>query len=90
MIRYKVLSWRGIPAQIKVYGEGRPLARQLPDSFQEEIDRVAMREGMAGTEAYLEAWEWTGMLDFEGEAADVGEAADAVIAELIRKHAEEA
>ena len=69
MIRYKVLYWRDIPAQIKVYGEGRPVAIPLPDRFQEEIDSVAMREGLAGSEAYLEAWQWSEMREFAGDEA---------------------
>jgi hypothetical protein len=80
MIRYKVLYWRDIPAQIKVYGEGRPVAKPLPDRFQEEIDRVAMREGLHESDAYLEAWQWSEMREFDGGAEN---AAESIVEELI-------
>lgn len=32
MARYRILSWRGIPAQVKAFEEGRrPFRAQLPD-----------------------------------------------------------
>jgi hypothetical protein len=78
--RYRVLSWRGIPAQVKVIGEGsRPISRPLPERFQQEIDRVAMREGLAGTDEYLEQWEWSADVERAGEPQEV---LDAVLAEL--------
>ena len=58
MAEYKVLSWRGIPAQVKAYGEGGTQSATMPDRYQTEIDRVAMREGLAGSDAYLEQWKW--------------------------------
>ena len=45
---------------IKVGGEGGPeLSRQLPDAFQQAIDAEAMRQGLVGSDAYLEQWRWT-------------------------------
>ena len=80
MARYQVLYWKHIPAQVKVSEEGnRPISRPMPDRFQVEIDRVAMQEGLAGSDAYLEHWKWTPKLDRPGTA---GEVADAVIREL--------
>jgi hypothetical protein len=80
MARYRILSWRGIPAQLKVFREdGRPLSRALPDWFIEEIDRVAMREGLAGTDDYLSQWQWSDEHEQPGSAEEV---AAAVTAEL--------
>ncbi len=46
MSRYRVLTWGGIPAQIKVYPEhGRPRSLQLTAWLIHEIDRVARRRG---------------------------------------------
>lgn len=51
-----IVYWRDIPAQI-ILKQGRKTAkRQLPERFQEAIDRAAMRGGLAGSDAYLEAW----------------------------------
>lgn len=80
MAQYQILSWRGIPAQIRVLEQGkRPVTRQLPERFQIEIDRVAMREGLTGTDAYLEQWQWSQKTEREGSAEEV---ADALLREL--------
>jgi hypothetical protein len=72
MARYRILSWRGIPAQLKVYPEqGRPRSVGLDDWFTKEIDRVAMREGLIGTDAYLEQFEWSGDLERHGSTDEV-------------------
>ena len=80
MAHYRILSWRGIPAQVKAWPDtGRPVSVLMPDWFGQEIDRVAMREGLAGSDAYLEQWEWSA--DFE-RAGSAEEIANAVVAEL--------
>jgi hypothetical protein len=80
MTRYRVLAWRAIPLQIKVYEDGqRPVSRQLPPWFTEHVDRVAMHEGLDSSGAYLDQLEWSEYIEREGSAEDV---ADAVLAEL--------
>ena len=60
MARYQILYWKDIPAQVRVFPDtGRPLSRQLPDRFQQEIDARAMSEGLAGTDDYLAQWHWS-------------------------------
>jgi hypothetical protein len=80
MARYRILSWRDIPAQVKVLEEGRrPLSAALSERWQQEIDRVAMRDGLVGTDEYLAEWEWSPEAERPGSAADVLEA---LVAEL--------
>ena len=80
MTRYRILSWRGIPAQLKVYGEsGRPKSVELDDWFVKEIDRVAMREQIIGSDEYLELWEWSKDLERPGT---VDEVVSEVVAEI--------
>lgn len=80
MASYRILSWRGIPAQLKVSGEGkRPRSVALSDWFTKEIDRVAMKEGLIGSDAYLEHWEWGKPVERAGSADEV---AAAVVAEI--------
>ena len=75
MTRYQILYWKTVPAQVKVFPEtGRPLARQMPDRFQAEIDRMAMEQGLAGTDDYLNQWHWTEKLERPGNPAEVLEA----------------
>jgi hypothetical protein len=80
MARYRILSWRGIPAQLKIFPEqGRPKAVALDGWFVKEIDRVAMREGLIGTDVYLEQFKWSSDLERPGSAEDV---AIQIVAEL--------
>jgi hypothetical protein len=80
MARYRILSWRDIPAQVKVFDEGRrPLSVTLSERWQQEIDRVAMRDGLAGTDDYLSQWEWSQDAERDGSAEDV---LDALVTEL--------
>jgi hypothetical protein len=75
MTRVQVLFWQDIPSVVKA-GD---VKRQLPEWFQQEIDRVAMEQGLLGSDAYLEQWEWREHCEAEGTNE---EAVDAVVAEL--------
>jgi cvfA/B/C family virulence factor len=77
--RVQVLYWQDIPSVVRA-GD---VKRELPEWFQQEIDRVAMEQGLVGSDAYLEAWEWRDLEPREGNPAEV---ADAVEAELLARH----
>jgi len=80
MAWYRVLSWRGIPTSVKARdAAGRRVSRAMPDWFGQEVDRVAMREGITGSDAYLEAFVWSDEVEEAGSAAEV---ADALVARL--------
>ncbi|MGZ4338453.1 MAG: virulence factor [Gaiellaceae bacterium] len=76
MTRVQVLFWQDIPSVVKA-GD---VKQQLPDWFQQEIDRVAMEEGLLGSDAYLEQWEWRDLGERDGGEAEIVEA---VAAELV-------
>jgi len=78
MAVYQILYWRDIPAQVRVFGGKRPVSRPMPDRFQAEIDNIAMVEGLANNDAYLEQWNWTEKRERPGEP-------DALLEELIRE-----
>ena len=82
MAEYQVLYWKDIPAQVRVFDGKRRVARQMPPGFQEAIDRRAMKEGLAGTDAYLAHWEWSEKRERCGNPQVV---LDAVIEELERE-----
>ena len=63
--------------------DGAQVSRQLPEWFQQEIDRVAMEQGLTGSDAYLEQWSWGEAEEREGDVATV---LDAVEAELVSRH----
>jgi len=82
MVKYQILYWKHVPSQVKVVEEGkRPVSRQMPERFQVEIDRIAMEEGLAGTDDYLNQWQWTPKKEREGTAEEV---ADALVRELLQ------
>jgi hypothetical protein len=58
--RYQVLYWQDVPSVIRAFADdGTAVKRELPDWFQQEIDRRAMEQGLAGSGAYLEQWRWS-------------------------------
>lgn len=73
MARLVVVYWRDIPAQVIVKAGRNTAKRELSKRFIEAIDRVAMREGLAGSEAYLDQWRRADLVscgdDLETEAA---------------------
>jgi hypothetical protein len=76
-----VVYWRDIPSQVIVKVGRKAAKRQLSDRFQEAIDRAAMRAGLTGTDAYLEAWRRAEPVpcgdDLEAEAQAAADALEA-------------
>ena len=85
MHQYQILYWRDIPAQVRVFDGRKPVSRTMPAHFQLEIDRVAMAEGLEGSDAYLDQWHWTERLEREGEE-DVQQVLDVLVRELEKEH----
>jgi hypothetical protein len=74
-----IVYWRDIPAQV-IVGIGRRGAKvQLPERFEQAIDRAAMKLGATDTDAYLAEWRKEVVGSVEGDAQ---EAADAEAARL--------
>ena len=62
-----VVYWRDIPAQV-IVGKGRRAAKvQLPERFEQAIDRCAMKTGARDTDSYLAEWRKAPPYDAEGE-----------------------
>ena len=76
-----VVYWRDIPAQVIVKAGRKTAKRQLPERFEQAIDRAAMRAKLTGTDAYLEQWRRADPVpcgdDLEAEAAAAAEALEA-------------
>jgi hypothetical protein len=78
--RVQILRWQDVPSVVKAFDDdGSAVSAQLPDWFQQEIDRRAMEQGLIGSDAYLEQWQWGELEERPGSAAEV---LDAVVAEL--------
>ena len=72
-----IVYWRDIPAQV-IVGTGRRAAKvQLPERFEQAIDRCAMKVGAKDADAYLAEWRRGAPYDVEGDPRGVasGEAA---------------
>ncbi len=71
MAEYTILYWQDIPSVVEASDGTTRQKRQLSTRFQELIDIVAMKNGLAGTDAYLEEWTRGDPVEREGTAADV-------------------
>lgn len=84
MAQCTIVSWQEIPSMIEAR-EGRSRHKvQLSDRFQELIDMIAMRRGLAGSDAYMNEWRRERQ-DRDGGAED---AAAALAAELEGRYEE--
>ncbi len=78
-----VVFWRDIPAQV-IVGKGRRGAKvQLPERFEQAIDRAAMKTGAAGTDDYLAQWRKAEPYPVEADGSDM----DVAVAEAARLEA---
>lgn len=69
-----IVYWRDIPAQVIVGKGRRGQKRQLPERFEQAIDRAAMKTGAGDTDAYLAEWRKADPYTVEGSDADVADA----------------
>ena len=66
-----IVSWRDIPAQV-IVGKGRKSAKvQLPERFEQAIDRAAMKGGARDSDAYLAEWRKSVIGEIAGEPEDI-------------------
>ncbi len=71
MAKLTVVYWRDIPAQV-IVKQGRTSAkRQLPERFEQAIDRCAMKVGARDADAYLAEWRRGEPVPVEGDLEEV-------------------
>jgi hypothetical protein len=59
LTRFQILYWQDVPSLVRTFADdGSKTSHQLPDWFQQEIDRRAIAQGLIGSDAYLEAFHW--------------------------------
>ena len=77
-----IVYWRDIPAQVIVGKGRRGVKRQLPERFEQAIDRCAMKVGARDTDAYLAEWRKAAPYELAGDDTEVADAETArIIAE---------
>ena len=82
MTRFQVLYWQDVPSLVRVLADnGSHVSHQLPDWFQQEIDRRAMEQGLVGSDAYLEQWRW-------GDPEERPESGEEIVALLVAEFSE--
>ena len=69
-----IVYWRDIPAQVIVGKGRRGSKRQLPERFEQAIDRAAMKIGAEDTDAYLAEWRKAAPFEMEGTPDEVADA----------------
>ncbi|MFV2092539.1 MAG: virulence factor [Hyphomicrobiales bacterium] len=68
-----VVYWRDIPAQV-IVGKGRRAAKlQLPERFEQAIDRAAMKVNATDADAYLAQWRKASPYPVDGNPDDVAQ-----------------
>lgn len=69
-----IVMWRDIPAQV-IVGKGRKGAKvQLPERFEQAIDRAAMKANARDTDAYLAEWRKMVTGEIEGDPEEIARA----------------
>lgn len=79
MATYQILRWHGIPVQVRTRDAAGRASVQLPERFQDAVDRAAMAAGVTASDEYTEGFVWEAPTERTGTAAEV---AAAVAAEL--------
>lgn len=74
-----IVYWRDIPAQVIVGKGRRGSKRQLPERFEQAIDRAAMKVGAEDTDAYLAEWRKAASFTVEGDPDEIADAQAAQI-----------
>lgn len=71
MAQLTIVYWRDIPAQV-IVKKGRAAAkRQLPERFEQAIDRCAMKVGARDTDSYLAEWRRGDPAEVEGDIEEI-------------------
>ena len=83
MPTYRVLAWRSIPTQVEVTADdGTTVKHAMPHWFMQEVSRITMREGLAGTDDYLDEFAWS---DRDAREGTVEAVLEAVVGEQAAK-----
>ncbi len=78
-LKYQVIFWRDIPAQVKVRMGDQRIGRPLSKRFQVAIDEAAMRAGKTESAAYMTEWRMSAWQEGSGEPQAL---ADLLVTEL--------
>ncbi|WP_339766780.1 virulence factor [uncultured Pseudosulfitobacter sp.] len=69
-----IVYWRDIPAQVIVGKGRRGSKRQLPERFEQAIDRAAMKVNAKDADAYLAEWRKAAPFEIDGDPDQIADA----------------
>ena len=58
MAQVRVMYWKEIPVQVQAQDGDDSVSMPLDPGFQEAVDSIAMFDGSAGSDDYLDGWDW--------------------------------
>jgi hypothetical protein len=73
MATYKVLYWQEVPTQIKAEDDDEDVTLMLDGKFMLQVDILAAKRGLQGSDDYLAQWKWSEEEEREGSAREVAE-----------------
>lgn len=79
MATYQILSWHGIPVQVRARDSDGRVSKKLGDRFMTAVDKAAMASKNFDGDSYTDGFVWGEKLERDGTAEEV---ADAIINEL--------
>ena len=74
MAQARIMYWKEIPVQVQARDDQGVVSRQLDERFQQGVDAISMLDGSAGSDDYLDAWEWGAFSESDGTAKDSADA----------------
>ncbi len=69
------MYWKEIPVQVQARDGNETVSMPLDPGFQEAVDSIAMFDGSAGSDEYLDGWDWCEFRAVEGGAEEAARAA---------------
>jgi hypothetical protein len=78
-VKYQIIFWRDIPAQVKAKAGRDRASKPLSQRFSVAIDEAAMRAGLTESADYLTQWR---MNDWQEDDGDLQQILEAQVAEL--------
>jgi hypothetical protein len=79
MAVYKILTWHGIPVQVRAQDSDGRVSKKLDDRFMDAVDKAAMASKRADGDSYADGFVWSEGIERAGTAEEV---ASAVVREL--------
>ena len=85
MATYQILSWHGIPVQVRARDKNGRVSKKLADRFMNAVDKAAMASKNTDGDSYTNGFVWGERIEREGTAEEV---ATAIVLELEAQYPE--